>query len=246
MLLARSVLALCSVLSAALAEDSGVLSCAGLSCPTKGDTAPNECRVASSTFTDIGVAPVQAYSEQDAIHGQTAMAPAKGCREPSEKTSNVNAVKSRERGNDRWSDLTAKRIAGPGSIQPYSQQASSSSNCWPVPHRDSDLGFVEYRTRTTDDFSPGPVIDLMKDVTPILTVFYGGVEPEWPNDEEPRVKMTCVRVLDSSTMAGENESGGGAEIVRLPGMGAALTAVIAAETEAHKALEGEASPPNLA
>ncbi|RYP61358.1 hypothetical protein DL770_009806 [Monosporascus sp. CRB-9-2] len=131
--------------------------------------------------------------------------------------------------NDRWSDLTVKRIEGPGSIQPYSQQANSSSNCWPVPHGDSDPAFVEYRTRTR----PGPVVDGMEDVTPILMVFYGGVGSEWPDDEEPRVQMTCVRTQDSSTMAEENESEGGAEIMRLPGMGAALSAAMAVVVLTH-------------
>ncbi|RYP25248.1 hypothetical protein DL765_000129 [Monosporascus sp. GIB2] len=66
---ARKALVLCSVLSAALAENAGVLGCVNLDCPTEGYTASNECRVANSAFIDAGVALVRADSEEDTIRG---------------------------------------------------------------------------------------------------------------------------------------------------------------------------------
>ncbi|RYP47717.1 hypothetical protein DL768_006253 [Monosporascus sp. mg162] len=272
MLSARKALALCSVVSATLAENVGILGCADLDCPTKGDTAHSE----EDTIRGLS------WAQGTAEHGEngrrtfeasfllgmpscfdrngtracpTLFRNVAGANADTDntcsvmETAGVGTLKEHARNlrlqdgdgscerlqedlwdnldseyreaagknSDRWSDLTVKR-----SIQPYSQLSNSSSNSWPVL-----TGIAIWPSSDTEREPPGPIVDWMEDATPVLAVFYGGVVSERSDDEEPRVQMTCLRAIDSSTVAEENESEGGAEIVRLPGTGAALSTAMA-------------------
>ncbi len=66
----KNALAVCSVLtSVALAQNSEILGCADVDCPTQGDTATNNCTVANSTFINVGVAPITADDNDTALAG---------------------------------------------------------------------------------------------------------------------------------------------------------------------------------
>lgn len=259
----RNASALSILVGTAVAQGTKIFGCADVDCPTKGDTAINECTVANSTFINVGVAPITADDDLGPIagfswvqgmdeHGDSnnasrrvfetsfllATPPSfyderygdrKACaalfHDLTEVSSDTNSACSaiegaclealRERatnlrfgdgddpcerlgedlrrnfdsecrgllsdGINKWPELTVRSkqrsryhlrcgdcgiyyppppcfhslltsfflaIDGPGSIRPISDQANSSSNCWPVTEKESNLAFIEFRSES--------------------------------------------------------------------------------------------------
>ncbi|KAF4975684.1 hypothetical protein FZEAL_7574 [Fusarium zealandicum] len=97
-----------------------------------------------------------------------------------------------------WANITSKVLSGRSAPQPITSKQNSTSNCWPIQPKSSNLTLVE-SIKTSGDYSTDFAEAQLHGYTPILTIFFPGNSSTFVGSES---YVTCMKSLGDSV---ENE-----------------------------------------